>query len=187
MAELLLFNKPFNVLSQFTDKEGRQTLADFISQKDFYPAGRLDYDSEGLMVLVNDGQLQARIADPKHKLPKTYWVQVEGEIHDEAIATLQKGLTLKDGPTKPAKARKLNAPKVWDRIPPVRERQNIPTSWLELTISEGMYHQVKRMLAAVDNEVLELHRFRIGDIWLDEDLEPGEYRPLTQEEIESIK
>ena len=175
MAEALLFNKPFNVLSQFTDREGRQTLADYISYKDYYPAGRLDYDSEGLMVLVNDGQLQARIADPKHKLPKTYWVQVEGEINTDALTLLQKGVELKDGRTKPAKARCIKSPKLWDRVPPVRERKSIPTSWLELTISEGRNRQVRRMTAAVGFPTLRLVRVAIGP-WKLDGLPQGESR-----------
>lgn len=175
MAELIIFNKPFNVLSQFTDKEGRATLADFISHKDFYPAGRLDYDSEGLMVLVNDGELQAKIADPKHKLPKTYWVQVEGQISEEALMLLQAGVQLKDGATKPAKARQITPPQIWDRDPPVRERKNIPTSWLELTITEGRNRQVRRMTAAVGFPTLRLVRVAIGP-WKLDNLAQGNIR-----------
>ena len=175
MAQALLFNKPFNVLSQFTDSEGRQTLADYISTKDFYPAGRLDYDSEGLMILVSDGQLQARIADPKHKLPKTYWVQVEGDIHTDALNLLQNGVELKDGRTKPAKARHLDTPDLWDRHPPVRERKSIPTSWIELTITEGRNRQVRRMTAAVGFPTLRLVRVAIGP-WKLDGLSQGESR-----------
>jgi 23S rRNA pseudouridine2457 synthase len=178
MAEALLFNKPFNVLSQFTDSEGRQTLADFIPHKNFYPAGRLDYDSEGLMVLVSDGQLQARIADPKHKLPKTYWVQVEGEVDKDALNLLQNGVELKDGRTKPAKARHLSTPELWDRSPPVRERKNIPTSWIELTITEGRNRQVRRMTAAVGFPTLRLIRVAIGP-WKLDGLHQGESRFQT--------
>lgn len=178
MAEALLFNKPFNVLSQFTDSEGRRTLADFISQKNFYPAGRLDYDSEGLMILVSDGPLQARIADPKHKLPKTYWVQVEGEIHGEALKLLQNGVVLKDGLTKPAKAHHLNTPDLWERIPPVRERKSIPTSWIELTITEGRNRQVRRMTAAAGFPTLRLVRVAIGP-WKLDGLPQGESRLQT--------
>lgn len=178
MAELIIFNKPFNVLSQFTDKEGRATLADFIPHKDFYPAGRLDYDSEGLMVLVNDGELQAKIANPKHKLPKTYWVQVEGQITEEALTLLQAGVQLKDGPTKPAKARQITAPKIWNRDPPVRERKNIPTSWLELTITEGRNRQVRRMTAAVGFPTLRLVRSAVGP-WKLHDLAQGKFRIET--------
>ncbi len=178
MAEALLFNKPFNVLSQFTDSEGRQTLADFIPHKNFYPAGRLDYDSEGLMVLVSDGQLQARIADPKHKFPKTYWVQVEGEVDKDALNLLQNGVELKDGRTKPAKARHLSTPELWDRSPPVRERKNIPTSWIELTISEGRNRQVRRMTATVGFPTLRLIRVAIGP-WKLDGLHQGESRFQT--------
>ncbi len=175
MAELLIFNKPFNVLSQFTDKEGRATLADFIPHKNFYPAGRLDFDSEGLMILVNDGELQARIADPRHKLPKTYWVQVEGEINEEALLRLQNGVALKDGPTKPAKARRISEPVIWEREPPVRERKSIPTSWLELIITEGRNRQVRRMTAAVGFPTLRLIRVAIGP-WKLDNLAQGEIR-----------
>ncbi|KZZ13143.1 pseudouridine synthase [Oleiphilus sp. HI0079] len=178
MAATLLFNKPFNVLSQFTDSEGRQTLADFISQKDFYPAGRLDYDSEGLMILVSDGQLQARISDPKHKLPKTYWVQVEGDIDAKALNALQKGVELKDGPTKPAKARRIDTPDIWDRNPPVRKRKTVPTSWLELTITEGRNRQVRRMTATVGFPTLRLIRVAIGP-WKLDGLSQGESRLQT--------
>jgi len=175
MAEIVLLNKPFNVLSQFTDKEGRSTLADYISDQHFYPAGRLDYDSEGLLALVNDGRLQARIADPKHKLVKTYWAQVEGTITEDAITQLQKGVILKDGPTKPAKARVLIDPEVWARVPPVRERKSIPTSWLELSISEGRNRQVRRMTAHVGFPTLRLIRVAIGN-WKLGTLQPGESR-----------
>lgn len=178
MAELILLNKPFNVLSQFTDREGRSTLADYVKDQGFYPAGRLDYDSEGLIALVDDGQLQARISDPKHKLVKTYWAQVEGTLTDEAITQLQNGVTLKDGPTKPAKARILSAPVIWERTPPVRERKNIPTSWLELSISEGRNRQVRRMTAHVGFPTLRLIRVAIGN-WRLDNLASGETRRET--------
>ncbi|VAW51692.1 Ribosomal large subunit pseudouridine synthase E [hydrothermal vent metagenome] len=165
---ILLFNKPFDVLCQFTDEHGRKTLADFIKQKNVYAAGRLDRDSEGLLVLTDDGRLQNKISEPKNKMPKTYWVQVEGEINDTAITQLQKGLILKDGLTKPAKAQIIAEPKnLWSRTPPIRERKNIPTSWLELTIDEGRNRQVRRMTAAVGFPTLRLIRCSIGEWQLD--------------------
>lgn len=178
MSELLLFNKPFNVLCQFTDepefKDQRQTLADFIDQAGFYAAGRLDRDSEGLLLLTNDGKLQQQIANPKHKQPKTYLVQVEGDISKEAIKQLQQGVTLKEGLTRPAKARKIAEPKwLWPRTPPIRERKNIPTSWVELIITEGKNRQVRRMTAGVGFPTLRLIRTQIGDYQL-KNLQPGE-------------
>lgn len=175
MATLVLLNKPFGVLSQFTDSEGRTTLANYIDVAGVYPAGRLDYDSEGLLLLTDDGALQARIASPQNKMPKTYWVQVEGMVSDEAITQLQRGITLKDGPTRPAQARKIDEPALWPRTPPVRMRQSIPTSWLELTITEGRNRQVRRMTAAVGFPTLRLVRAAIGP-WQLGDLLPGHWR-----------
>ena len=181
MAKLVLFNKPYGVLSQFTDRgsEGaRATLSDHITLPSVYPAGRLDRDSEGLLLLTDDGRLQARIADPRFKLAKTYLVQVEGEISDQALADLQRGVTLKDGPTRPAQARRIAPPDLWPRDPPVRFRKSIPDGWIELTIREGRNRQVRRMTAAVGYPTLRLVRWRVGD-WSLDGLTPGEWRIET--------
>ncbi len=180
----ILFNKPFNVLSQFTDhgNEGssRQTLSNFIDIPGVYAAGRLDRDSEGLMVLTDDGKLQARIADPKHKLAKTYWVQVEGEVDEPALDRLRKGVRLKDGLTRPAQARLMEPPaSLWPRTPPVRFRKSVPDCWLELTIREGKNRQVRRMTAAVGHPTLRLIRYRIGD-WSLDGLDSGAWRKVAR-------
>lgn len=175
MANLILFNKPFNVLCQFSG-EG-ETLKPFINDpalKNFYPAGRLDKDSEGLLLLTNDGKIQNQISDPKHKWEKTYWVQVEGEINDEALQILERGVKLKDGITRPARACKMAEPGVWERVPPIRERKSVPTSWLELKIKEGRNRQVRRMTAAVGFPTLRLIRYAIGRYQLGK-LDPGKY------------
>jgi 23S rRNA pseudouridine2457 synthase len=178
MADLYLLNKPFNVLSQFTDSHGRSTLIDFIQVPNIYPTGRLDYDSEGLLILTSDGGLQARIADPKHKLPKTYWVQVEGRIDSEALLRLEQGVLLKDGLTRPAKVKLIEEPSLWPRNPPIRYRKDDVTSWIELIISEGRNRQVRRMTAEVGFPTLRLIRYSIGS-WCIKDIQQGEY--LKQE------
>ncbi len=175
MAKIILFNKPFQVLSQFSDTEGRKTLADYLSAPRYRAAGRLDFDSEGLLLLTDDGRLQQQIANPRHKQWKTYLVQVEGNIDEGALRALRQGLELKDGPTLPAKASRIDEPRLWPRVPPVRERKSVPDSWLELSIREGRNRQVRRMTAAVGFPTLRLVRKRIGD-WELGGLAPGEYR-----------
>ena len=189
VSRLILFNKPYGVLSQFTDKSmtasgaggdggPRATLSDYIDVPGVYPAGRLDRDSEGLMILTDDGALQARISSPKHKTPKTYLAQVEGEPDDAALAALRRGVTLNDGPTRPAAVRRIEAPQLWDRDPPVRYRKSVPDAWLELTITEGRNRQVRRMTAAVGFPTLRLVRWRIG-AWEIGDLGLGEWRSIA--------
>jgi len=180
MARLILFNKPYGVLSQFTDRgtdTARQTLSEFIQVPGVYPAGRLDRDSEGLLLLTDDGRLQARIADPKFKLPKTYWVQVEGEVSDAALARLERGVALKDGPTRPATVGRIEPPGLWPRDPPIRVRQSIPDSWIALTIAEGRNRQVRRMTAAVGFPTLRLVRWSIGE-WSLAGIALGEWREI---------
>ncbi|WP_444939294.1 pseudouridine synthase [Microbulbifer sp. JMSA002] len=175
MPKIILLNKPFGVLSQFTDPQGRATLADYIPHKGFYAAGRLDYDSEGLLLLTDDGALQHQISHPKRKMAKTYWAQVEGDISDDALMFLRKGVDLKDGRTAPAKARRLSEVDLWPRNPPIRERKSIPTSWVELIIYEGRNRQVRRMTAAVGFPTLRLVRMAIGN-WNLGTLQPGQHR-----------
>lgn len=178
MATLILLNKPFHVMCQFTDDKDRATLADYVDTPGVYPAGRLDYDSEGLVLLTDDGALQHRIASPQNKMKKTYWVQVEGAIDEQTIKQLCDGVVLKDGPTRPAQARRLAEPDIWSRTPPIRERANQPTSWLELILTEGRNRQVRRMTAAVGFPTLRLIRVRIGE-WSLDDLAPGEKRKIA--------
>jgi 23S rRNA pseudouridine2457 synthase len=177
----LLFNKPMNVLSQFTDAgtagSDRATLSNYIKVPHLYPAGRLDRDSEGLMVLTDDGRLQARISDPRYKLPKRYLAQVEGVVDDAALARLRAGVLLNDGMTRPAEAEAFDPPELWPRVPPVRFRKSVPDSWMALTISEGRNRQVRRMCAAVGLPCLRLVRWSIGD-WTLAGLAPGEWRSL---------
>ncbi len=183
MAQLLIFNKPYNVLSQFTDRGevscDRQTLADFIHHKNIYPAGRLDRDSEGLLLLTDDGKWQHRIANPKNKMSKTYWVQVEGVPDEEALKRLRNGIELKDGMTLPAKVCRIDEPlHLWERNPPIRVRASIPDSWLELTIKEGRNRQVRRMTAAIGHPTLRLIRYRIGS-WTIDGLQTGRWHITT--------
>lgn len=181
MARLILFNKPYGVLSQFTDTRSptpRPTLSAYIDVPGVYPAGRLDADSEGLLVLTDDGRLQARIADPRFKLAKTYWVQVEGDPADADLAPLRKGVPLKDGMTLPAQVARIHPPPLWPRDPPVRFRKSVPDCWLELTIREGRNRQVRRMTAAIGLPTLRLVRVRIGD-WTLDGVAPGEWREMS--------
>lgn len=178
MQNLILFNKPYGVLCQFRKKTDASTLADFIKTPAFYPAGRLDKDSEGLMLLTNDGRLQARIAEPRYKLAKTYWVQVEGEFDKSAAQALTGGVLLKDGITKPARITFLDHPPLAERIPPVRFRKHIPTSWITITLTEGRNRQVRRMTAAVGFPTLRLFRSQIGN-WKVDHLMPGEHMMLS--------
>ncbi len=178
---LIRFNKPYGVLSQFTDRgspEARQTLSDHIALPGVYPAGRLDRDSEGLLLLTSDGRLQAQIADPRFKLPKTYLVQVEGVPEEAALDQLRRGIMLKDGLTKPAGVEPIETPRLWPRDPPIRVRKSVPDSWLRLTISEGRNRQVRRMTAAIGHPTLRLVRWSIGD-WALDDLQPGEWRAVA--------
>ncbi len=181
MARLILFNKPYGVLPQFTDRgtagSSRATLSNYINVPGVYPAGRLDLDSEGLMLLTDDGALQARISDPKYKMAKTYLVQVEGDVGEGALARLRQGIVLKDGLTRPAEAERIDDPALWPRDPPIRVRPTIPDCWIKLTIREGRNRQVRRMTAAVGHPTLRLVRWGIGD-WTVQGLGVGEWREV---------
>ena len=181
VAELIIFNKPFGVICQFSPSENKSTLKDFLQQPGFYPAGRLDHDSEGLLLLTNQGWLQHRIAHPQHKLEKTYWVQLDNTISDDAIEQLRRGVQLKDGLTQPASATRIAVgQQLWPRQPPIRSRKSIPTSWISLTITEGRNRQVRRMTAAVGFPTLRLIRVAIGP-WSLQRLKPGDYRKVRVE------
>ena len=178
VSKLLLFNKPYHVLSQFTDEAGRKTLADFINIKEVYPAGRLDYDSEGLLLLTDDGRLQSLISHPKHKLTKTYWAQVEGTVDYSYCQLLIDGVELKDGPASAIRCRPIAPPDLWERVPPIRQRKTVSDSWLEITIAEGRNRQIRRMTAAVGLPTLRLVRSRIGNLNL-ASLALGEIKQIT--------
>jgi len=178
MARIVLFNKPFAVLSQFTSQGNQATLAEYIDVPNVYAAGRLDKDSEGLLVLTDDGELQDKIASPKYKMSKTYWVQVEGVPDNASIDTLRTGVELNDGLTKPAKVKLINEPNLWPRNPPIRERKSIATSWLEIKIKEGRNRQIRRMTAAVGYPTLRLIRYSVGS-WTIDGLETGSYLELS--------
>jgi len=178
MSKLILFNKPYGVLTRFTDTKSRGTLADYVPIPNIYPAGRLDKDSEGLLLLTDDGHLQHRISDPHHKLVKIYWVQVEGTPDESALSRLRRGVVIQGRKTRPAQARIMAQPRVWERNPSIRFRKTIPTCWLELEITEGRNRQVRRMTAAVGCPTLRLIRYAIG-AWMLAGLAPGQWREVA--------
>lgn len=178
MSRLILLNKPFNVLSQFSDTQNRDTLAKYIPISKVYAAGRLDYDSEGLLLLTDDGKLQAQISNPRYKLEKVYWVQVDGLIKNKAIDELQNGIVLKDGPAKARKCRLISKPTLWPRTPPIRHRKNQHTSWIEIVLTEGRNRQVRRMTAAVGHPTLRLVRYSIGS-WSIDAIPPGTFTEVA--------
>ena len=183
----LLLNKPYEVLTQFTDEHGRATLKDFVPVPDVYPVGRLDFDSEGLLLLTDDKQLQHHLSDPKFKVPKTYWAQVEGLVSEAALEQLRRGVPIKEGLTTPGEAAELPEPAgLWPRNPPIRYRASIPTSWLEIQIAQGMNRQVRKMCAAVGLPCLRLVRAAIGPLGLGK-LQPGQWRELTAAEVDSLR
>ena len=186
MRQIILFNKPYGVVCQFSPDGKHPTLKDYIPVADVYAAGRLDTDSEGLLILTDDGQLQHQLAHPAHKLPKTYWAQVEGEVTDAALKNLAEGVDLTDFITRPARAERMPEPgQLWERMPPVRYRKQIPTSWIALTITEGKNRQVRRMTAKVGFPTLRLIRVKIGELGLDQ-LAPGQYRRIDEHAIGNI-
>ena len=183
----LLLNKPYEVLTQFTDEHGRATLKDFVAVPDVYPVGRLDFDSEGLLLLTDDQLLQHRLSDPKFKVPKTYWAQVEGLIADDTLEPLRRGVPIKDGRCDPARTTAIAEPaQLWTRTPPIRYRASIPTSWLEITISQGMNRQVRKMCATVNRPCLRLVRAALGELTLG-NLQPGQWRDLTPAEVTALR
>lgn len=185
VARIILLNKPFGVLTQFTDRAGRPTLSDYVDVPGVYPAGRLDFDSEGLVVLTDDGELQHRLTDPRHKLPKRYLVQVEGVAERAALERLRTGVVLRDGPTAPAQVQVIDPPALWERSPPIRTRLTIPTSWLEVVLREGRNRQVRRMTAAVGLPTLRLVRWAVGPYSV-EGLAPGEWRSPAENRASAL-
>lgn len=177
MAQLILFNKPYNVLSQFTDSAGRETLARYVDIAGVYPAGRLDRDSEGLLLLTDDGALQHRLTDPRHQSPKVYWAQVEGVPDDAALARLRAGVLIQRNRTRPAQVRRISEPEIWPRDPPIRCRKSVSTAWLELMLHEGRNRQLRRMTAAVGHPTLRLIRYAVGS-WTLAGLAPGAWREV---------